>query len=774
MGQFQRGSRYIPHQEETLIEKFIGGAGPGWTFTIAGGNTLSFYWNGFSINAPVSISNDVWHEFAVEKSGNTFELFLDGNPLAFASDVGATVTPSSNPLLIGARNASDVRNFTVNGLIDNVGIWNQALSFGQIASSWNNGAGTQLSLTTTENTPLTINGITASLAPGDSDDTVSLSLSVGHGTLALGNSAGLASYSAGSTLVFSGTQSEISTALGTGVIYTPTSEYDGTDTLTVFGTDTEPQNGSTASTATQSLNLIVQSEAPVFVGTTLEARTVGKTVSLGATIAAADANDTLGNVTVTGLPGDLSNFSGGTYNTTTGIWYGTAAQFNALTFNDGTTTGTFNLSISAVTAGAGAASATENYALTVVAGWTGDTLDEVYYFPNLGTVYYTSPNFVVPASGIAGYSGAPFQLSVNANSITASYTQNGSWFSASFNGFQVNDLSHSIISGVTLDSSSNMAGLSTGNISFGSNFVRVNWQGLSFSTSTVVKLDLTFDPPLDPSQMSVAQTLDGTGSPASNTRTLTVADGTELALAGTIDNSGAIAVNGASAATAIGINGNVTLDGGGQIDLSASNENYIFGNGTLTNIDNTISGSGDLGNGTLSLENAGFIEAQGPYALIIDTGSNPFVNTGAMDTGGGTLTVDSPVTGGGNAVITGGTLEFSAASDNNVSFTGGGMGTLALDQSRSFTGTVAGFGGQDQIDLGDIAYSDVTTTLDYWMNADNSGGTLTVSDGTHTANLGLLGQYAASSFAMTSDGHGGTLITEAAAIAQNQPMQPHA
>ena len=147
-----------------------------------------------------------------------------------------------------------------------------------------------------------------------------------------------------------------------------------------------------------------------------------------------------------------------------------------------------------------------------------------------------------------------------------------------------------------------MAGLSTGNISFGSNFVRVNWQGLSFSTSTVVKLDLTFDPPLDPSQMSVAQTLDGSGSPASNTRTLTVADGTELALAGTIDNSGAIAVNGASAATAIGINGNVTLDGGGQIDLSASNENYIFGNGTLTNIDNTISGSGDLGNGTLSAQ----------------------------------------------------------------------------------------------------------------------------------------------------------------------------
>jgi hypothetical protein len=37
---------------------------------------------------------------------------------------------------------------------------------------------------------------------------------------------------------------------------------------------------------------------------------------------------------------------------------------------------------------------------------------------------------------------------------------------------------------------------------------------------------------------------------------------------------------------------------------------------------------------------------------------------------------------------------------------------------------------------------------------------LTVSDGTHTANLLLLGQYVAAQFAMSSDGHGGTLITD--------------
>ena len=64
-------------------------------------------------------------------------------------------------------------------------------------------------------------------------------------------------------------------------------------------------------------------------------------------------------------------------------------------------------------------------------------------------------------------------------------------------------------------------------------------------------------------------------TPVSNiASTLTVGDGTELALLGTIDNSGVIAVDGAHAPTAIGIDGNVTLQGGGQVVLSDSDQNY--------------------------------------------------------------------------------------------------------------------------------------------------------------------------------------------------------
>src|SRR5207253_908362 len=60
----------------------------------------------------------------------------------------------------------------------------------------------------------------------------------------------------------------------------------------------------------------------------------------------------------------LSGFSGGTYDSDTGTWTGTAAEFNALTFNAGED-GTQNLTITATTGGAEVGTATEGYTLTV-------------------------------------------------------------------------------------------------------------------------------------------------------------------------------------------------------------------------------------------------------------------------------------------------------------------------------------------------------------------------------------------------------------------------
>jgi hypothetical protein len=67
---------------------------------------------------------------------------------------------------------------------------------------------------------------------------------------------------------------------------------------------------------------------------------------------------------------------------------------------------------------------------------------------------------------------------------------------------------------------------------------------------------------------------------------------------------------------------------------------------------------------------------------------------------------------------------------------------------------------QHGIDLPDIAFS-AQTTLAYAKHVAGAGGTLTVSDGRHTAAIALLGSYIAGSFVIAADGHGGTLVTQA-------------
>ena len=71
--------------------------------------------------------------------------------------------------------------------------------------------------------------------------------------------------------------------------------------------------------------------------------------------------------------------------------------------------------------------------------------------------------------------------------------------------------------------------------------------------------------------------------------------------------------------------------------------------------------------------------------------------------------------------------------------------------------TVAGMTGSDAIDFADISFASVQTP-DFTGSAFD--GRLTVSDGVHTDHVTLLGDYLASSFAVSSDGQGGTLVID--------------
>jgi hypothetical protein len=105
-------------------------------------------------------------------------------------------------------------------------------------------------------------------------------------------------------------------------------------------------------------------------------------------------------------------------------------------------------------------------------------------------------------------------------------------------------------------------------------------------------------------------------------------------------------------------------------------------------------------------------------------------------------------------VQAGETLEVASSFSGSVAFAAD-TGTLKLDNSSSFAGTVAGMTGRDTIDFADI---DPTKVQQPTFNGNSSGGTLTLTDGTHAANIALLGNYMASLFVAGSDGHGGTNV----------------
>jgi hypothetical protein len=117
-------------------------------------------------------------------------------------------------------------------------------------------------------------------------------------------------------------------------------------------------------------------------------------------------------------------------------------------------------------------------------------------------------------------------------------------------------------------------------------------------------------------------------------------------------------------------------------------------------------------------------------------------------------------------------LELFGASTAAVTFGSGSTGTLKLDASAQFDGTVAGLALGNYLDLADVAYQGDSTPV-YKPTGANTG-ILTVSEGASSVNIELLGNYIASSFVATSDGHGGTLVTDPPVNQQWLAPNPHA
>ena len=149
----------------------------------------------------------------------------------------------------------------------------------------------------------------------------------------------------------------------TSATFTPTEINEG-QALTIDVTFTDAAGNNETGSGTAGIVQDAAPEGPVLGGATSATVGEGAIILLGVTDGRVDSDDSLGMVTITGLPHDLTDVSGGSYDSDDGTWTGTAAQFNALSFAAGED-GTFHLTISANTAGAEAATTTESYTLTV-------------------------------------------------------------------------------------------------------------------------------------------------------------------------------------------------------------------------------------------------------------------------------------------------------------------------------------------------------------------------------------------------------------------------
>jgi hypothetical protein len=277
-----------------------------------------------------------------------------------------------------------------------------------------------------------------------------------------------------------------------------------------------------------------------------------------------------------------------------------------------------------------------------------------------------------------------------------------------------------------------------------------------------------------------SETIDGSnGHTVTNTGSVLLSGATLL---GTINNTGTIAAgtpqnSGINYSILVGAGG-ATLAGSGNITLSDSTTSEIIGNGTSTTLtnQNTISGAGAIGGNGLLLTNHGVIDATGTNPLIVDTGASAVTNTGTLEaTGNSTLFVASNITNTGNLIANNGTdifagavsgtgtatvqgagsIEFGSTTTSNITF-GSGGGTVTFDAASTLTGklSVTGFTLGDTIDLANINFTGSGPSLAF------NKGVLTVSDGTHTAKLNMVGNYTLASFHAKSDGSGGTLITD--------------
>jgi autotransporter passenger strand-loop-strand repeat protein len=213
----------------------------------------------------------------------------------------------------------------------------------------------------------------------------------------------------------------------------------------------------------------------------------------------------------------------------------------------------------------------------------------------------------------------------------------------------------------------------------------------------------------------------------------------------------------------VGSANRTVLNGGTEYLLSGTDTRTWIGSGGLEYV-----GSGGTAIGTTIHRGGELIVSSGgvAHATRVDSGGLELVESGGIANG---------------ARINGsGTLEF-AASDTGITQdvrfgnVGSGIATLKFDATATtnagliYDGVISGFNSpNDEIDLAGLGFVSGQTSATSVLSGSNT--ILTFTNGTQTVALTLAGNHTSDSFAVASDGSGGTTVVDPSASWSDWPL----
>jgi YVTN family beta-propeller protein len=263
--------------------------------------------------------------------------------------------------------------------------------------------------------------------------------------------------------------------------------------------------------------------------------------------------------------------------------------------------------------------------------------------------------------------------------------------------------------------------------------------------------------------------LDGsTHGTLTNAAIFTIQNNADAELSGAINNTGSFQVGANGNTTALSMDGAVTLAGAGTVVMTVGGNGGTpviredVSNSSLLNLNNTISGVGQVGNASLNVTNAGagVVDATGSALLI---NAPQFVNQGLLEaTTNGTLQIDTLINNAGGNINANGSGA-SVQLLNNTRIEGGRLNTL---NAASFFGVVGSNGaildGATQGTLTNAAVFSIQNNADAELlgTITNTGSFLVEANGNTTALSagGPVTLTGGGGVVMTVGGSGGTPV----------------